>query len=75
MKHCKFQLLIFNTYLETDISIFSHYKCIGRQIWPCCKRIKGHPRIIIWTKVDFESQMRYSKIHPQSILGSGEEEI
>ena len=38
------------------------------------KKVKGHPRIIIWTHlVDTESQMLYIKIVPQNFLGSGEE--
>ena len=40
------------------------------QIWPCHKKVKGHPRIIIWTNlVDLEFQMLYTKIQPQSCPG------
>ena len=35
---------------------------------------EGQPRIIIWTElVDLESSMLYTKIQPQSFLGSGED--
>ena len=52
------------------------YKCIGTQIWPCRKKVKGQPTVIIWTNlVDLESWMLYNKIHPQSFLGSGEEDF
>ena len=43
------------------------------EIWQCLKKAKGHPKIYIWTKlVDLASPMLYTKIQPQSILGSGE---
>ena len=46
----------------------------GMQIWPCHKKIKGQPMIIIWTLlVDLESQVLYTNIQPQSFLGSGED--
>ena len=44
------------------------------QIWPCRKKVKDQPMIIIWTNlVELESSMLYTKIQPQSFLGSGEE--
>ena len=47
----------------------------GAQIWPCPKNIKGQPTNIIWTNlVDIESPMLYTKIQPQSFLGSGEQD-
>ena len=59
--HCKFQLIVFNTFntfLENDFS----KSCMGSQIWPCQKVI-GHPRITISTNlVDLESPMPYTKI-------------
>ena len=52
------------------------YKCIGTQIWPCCKKIKYQPRFIIWTNlVDFESPMLYTTIQSQSFLGSWKEDF
>ena len=60
--HCKFQPLAFNTFWENDFSTFSPYKCMGMQIWPCRKRVKGQPKVIIWTNlVDLESLMLYTK--------------
>ena len=38
-------------------------------MWPCRKKIKGHPRIIIWTDfVDLESPMLYTKISLKPFL-------
>ena len=49
--------------------IFQHFP------QPCHKTKGIHPRIIIWTNlVDLEFQMLYTKIQPQSFLGSGEED-
>ena len=46
------------------------------QISPYCKKVKCQPRIIIWIYLaDFESQMMYTRIQPQSFLGSGEEDF
>ena len=63
-------LLPLNMYCKTDFSAISPYKCIlGVKIWPCCKRIKGQPTIIIWTNlVDQESPMLYTKDLAQSLL-------
>ena len=48
----------------------------GVQIWPCRKKVKGLPMIIIWTNlVDLESQMLYIKIQPQSFLDFNEEDF
>ena len=61
--HCKFQLLVFNCLI--DLQLFSTYKCMGTQIWPCRKKVKGYPRIIIRTNLlDLESSMLYTKIQP-----------
>ena len=49
---------------------------MGMQIWPCPKKVKGQPRVIIWKSlVDLESMMLYTMIQPWSFLGSGEEEF
>ena len=50
---------------------------MGMQIWPCRKKkVKAQPRVIIWINlVDLESTMLYTKIQPQSLLGSGEEDF
>ena len=48
---------------------------MGTQIWPSRKKFKGQPMVIIWTNfVDLESSILYTKIQPQSFLGSGEED-
>ena len=44
--------------------------------WPCRKKVKGQPTVIIWTNlVVFKSSMLYTKIQPQSFLVSGEEDF
>ena len=44
------------------------------QIWPCCKKVNGQPRIIIWPNLaELETAMLYTKIQPQSFFGSGED--
>ena len=72
--HCKFQLLVFNTFWENDFSTFSPYKSMGVQIWPCPKKVKGQPTTIMWINlVDLESPMLYTKTQPQIFLISGED--
>ena len=65
-----------NTFWENDFSIFSPYKCMGMQIWSCCKKVKVQLKVIICTNlVDLESSMLDTKIQPQSFLGSREEDF
>ena len=90
--HCKFQPLVLNTYWKKKcccffffflfffffffFQLFPPYISIETQIWPCRKRIKGQPMIIVWTNLlDLESSMLYNMIQPQSFLGSGEEDF
>ena len=52
------------------------FKCIGKQIWPCCKVGQGQPRIIIRTNlVGLTSQMLYTKYQGHHPPGSGEEDF
>ena len=56
--------------------LFPPHKSIEMQIWPCHKKVKGLPMIIIWTNlVELEPSMLYTKIQPQSFLGSEEEDF
>ena len=49
---------------------------MAMQIWLCRKKVKGQLTVIIWTNlVNLESSMLYTKIQPQSFLGSGEEDF
>ena len=49
---------------------------MGAQIWPCRIKVKSQPMVIIWTNfVELESPMIYTKIQPQSFLGSGDEDF
>ena len=42
---------------------------MGMQIWACPKKVRSHPRIIIWTNlVNLESQTLYMKSQPHSFL-------
>ena len=48
----------------------------GTQIWPCHKKVKGNPSLVILTKVvDIESPMLYTKIQPQNFLSTGKEDF
>ena len=67
--HCKFQPLVFNTFEKMTFQHFFPYKCMGTQIWPCYKKVKGQRTDIIWTNfVDLESSMLYTKIQPKAFL-------
>ena len=78
--HCKFQPLVLNTYWKKKkkkkkiFQRFHPYKSIETQVWPCRKKVKSQPMIIIWTNlVELESSMLNIKIQPQSLFGSGED--
>ena len=52
------------------------YKCIGKQIWPCRKKVKcQYTTFILAILVDIPSPMTYAKIQPQGILRSEEEDF
>lgn len=56
-------------------SIFYPYKYIWMQIWPLNKKIKSHPRIIIWINlIDLQSLILYTctKCLVSWFVGSGE---
>ena len=45
-------------------------------IWPCHKKVKGHPRILIWTNlIDFSLQCYISRFSLKAFLISGEEDF
>ena len=55
---------------------FFPYKCIGKQNWPCRKKVNCQcTTIILAIFVDLRSPMICAKIQPQGILGSGEEDF
>ena len=55
---------------------FPLYKCMGTQIWPYGKKVKGQPMTIILTNlVDLKTLMLYTKNQPQSFFSSGEEDF
>ena len=52
------------------------YKCIGKQTWPCHKKVKyQYTTLLFAILVDLPSPMTYAKIQPQDTLGSGEEDF
>ena len=56
--------------------LWGSYKCIGKQTWPCRKKVKRQRTIILLaTLVDLLSPMIRAKIQPQGILGYGEEDF
>ena len=51
-------------------------KCIGKQTWPCRKKVKRqHSTILLAILVDLPSPMIPAKVQPQGILCSGEEDF
>ena len=51
-------------------------KCIGKQTWPCCKKVKRQrTTILLAILVDLLSPMIPAKVQPQGILLSGEEDF
>ena len=55
---------------------FFPYKCIGKQTWPCRKKVKcQYTTFILAILVDLLFPMAYAKIQPQGILRSGEEDF
>ena len=65
--------LKFSTFFQ---NIWCPYKCIGKQIWPRCKKVKRQCTTIILTiLVDLPSLVSCAKIQPHGILCSGEEDF
>ena len=55
---------------------FFPYKCIGKQTWPCRKKVKRQrTTILLAILVDLPSPMIPAKVQPQGILGSGGEDF
>ena len=51
-------------------------KCIGKQTWPCRKKVKRQrTTILLAVLVDLPSPMIPAKVQPQGILGSGEKDF
>ena len=60
----------------SPINIYGPYKCMGKQIWPCRKKIKcQHRTIILAILVDLLSPIICAKIRAQGLFGSGEEDF
>ena len=56
--------------------LWGPYKCIRKQNWPRCKKIKRQcTTIILAILVDLPSLMTYAKIQPQGIICPGEEDF
>ena len=56
-----------------SIATFSPYKSMGLQIWPCHRKVNGHPSIIWLNLVNLKSRLQFTKIQPWSFLGLWEE--
>ena len=49
------------------LKVFSPYKCIGKQTWPCRKKVKcQYTTFILAILVDLPSPMTYAKIQPKA---------
>ena len=61
---------------EEDFEMFFSYKYIGKQTWPCRKKVKRQrTTILLAILVDLPFPMTPAKVQPQGILGSGEEDF
>ena len=71
-----FREVLWNSHQFCYSNVWSSYKCIGKQTWPCRKKVK-YPRttILIAALVDLSFPMICAKIQPQGILDSGEEDF
>ena len=69
IKNCKLQPLVFNTSWETVFSVFSPYKCIETQIWPCRKKSQRSTYSQHLNKFgrSWVPNYIYNKIRPQSL--------
>ena len=74
---CNWRVLLLWPYIESfnqslihfEKRVFQHFpiQIYGGEIWPCCKKVEGQRRIIIWTNwVEFPSLMLYTNIQLQS---------
>ena len=60
----------------SHINLYGRYKCMGKQIWPCHKKVKRqHRTIILAILVDILSPIICVQIRPQGLFGSGEEDF
>ena len=56
--------------------LWGSYKCIGKQTWPCRKKVKcQRTTIFLAILVDLLSLMICAQIQQQGILSSGEEDF
>ena len=56
------------------INVLGPYNCMGKQIWPCRKKVKLQSRTIILAMVvDLLSLMICAKIRLHGSFGSGED--
>ena len=68
--------VVWNSQHFSLTNVWCPYKCIGKQTWPRHKKVKRQCTIIILTTlVDHPSPMIYTRIQPQDMLGSGEEDF
>ena len=74
---CNWRVLLLWPYIESFNQSLIHFEkrvlqhfpiqIYGGEIWPCCKKVEGQRRIIIWTNwVEFPSLMLYTNIQLQS---------
>ena len=71
-----FREVLWNSQQFCYINVWSSYKCIGKQTWPCIKKVKcQRTTILLVILVDLSSRMICAKIQPQGIFCSGEEDF
>ena len=68
--------VVWNFQHFSHTNVWSPYKCIGKQTWPCHKKVKRQCTTIILATLEALSfPMICAKIQPQGILCSGEEDF
>ena len=54
----------------SHINVHGPYKCMEKQIWPCCKKVKRqHRTIILAVLIDLLSPIIWAKIRAQGLFG------
>ena len=65
-----FREVLWNSQQFSYSNVWGSYKCIGKQTWPCSKKVKcQRKRILLATLVDLSSLMICAKIQPPRCSG------
>ena len=74
--YTNFDITDSNSFWKIHCFTFFPYKSIKDQIWTCCKKGQGQPRVIIWTNlVVLEHPMLHTKFQDHLPFGFGENSL